>query len=64
VVELLKGSGMDTPVMAGGIIPEDDAGKLMAKGVRSVMGPGTTTGEIIETVKQLAEERRAGLAAR
>src|SRR5687767_11889232 len=60
VVDLLKQSGMETPVMAGGIIPEDDAAKLREKGVRSVMGPGTTTQEIIETVKQLAEERRAG----
>jgi methylmalonyl-CoA mutase C-terminal domain/subunit len=59
VVELLKRSEMNTPVMAGGIIPEDDAEKLRGTGVRAVMGPGTTTIEIIELVKQLAEERRS-----
>ena len=60
VVELLKHSGMDQAVIAGGIIPEDDAGKLRTAGVREVMGPGTTTGEIIELVRKLAEERRNG----
>src|SRR5687768_10760233 len=61
VVALLKESGMDTPVMAGGIIPEDDARALLDKGVRSVMGPGTTTQDIIEMVRKLAEERRSGV---
>jgi methylmalonyl-CoA mutase C-terminal domain/subunit len=58
VVELLKASEMDTPVLAGGIIPDDDAEQLRERGVRAVMGPGTTTGEIIEMVRQLAAERR------
>ncbi|MDQ3024229.1 MAG: cobalamin B12-binding domain-containing protein [bacterium] len=57
--ELLKQSRMDTPVMAGGIIPEDDAQKLRSAGVREVMGPGTTTQDIIEMVKWLAMERRS-----
>jgi methylmalonyl-CoA mutase C-terminal domain/subunit len=58
VVELLKQSGLDTPVMAGGIIPDADAAGLKAAGVREVMGPGTTTQEIIEAVRKLATERR------
>jgi methylmalonyl-CoA mutase, C-terminal domain len=58
VVKLLADSRMDTPVMAGGIIPEDDGAKLKERGVRAVMGPGTTTSEIIETVRRLAAERR------
>ena len=58
VVELLKQSEIDTPVMAGGIIPEADAENLRAGGVRAVMGPGTPTGEIIEMVRTLSSERR------
>jgi methylmalonyl-CoA mutase C-terminal domain/subunit len=58
VVEMLAASQMATPVMAGGIIPEDDANKLRGLGVRAVMGPGTSTQDIIEMVRQLADERR------
>jgi methylmalonyl-CoA mutase, C-terminal domain len=62
VVELLRQNDLGTtPVLAGGIIPEADAAALKERGVREVMGPGTSTVQIVELVQQLAAERRAVL---
>ena len=64
VVELMRGGGLaDTPVLAGGIIPEADAAALKAAGIREVLGPGTTTQRIVEVVSALADERRAAVNA-
>lgn len=62
VLSAMRSAGLaGTPVLAGGIIPEQDAAALLEAGVKRVMGPGTDTREIAELVKQLAAERRAGL---
>jgi len=62
VLEALREAGLgDTPVLVGGIIPQQDAEQLLGLGVRSVMGPGTDTHEIAETVRRLAAERRNAL---
>ena len=50
----------DVPIIAGGIIPESDRSALESLGVRAIYGPGTTTSQIIECVRQLASEREAG----
>jgi len=64
VIEQLRAAGLgDTPVLVGGIIPEDDAAELSAAGVREVMGPGTDTTDIAALVKQLGAERREELGA-
>ena len=47
----------DVAVVAGGIIPESDRTELEAMGVSAVYGPGATTSEIVERVRQLAAER-------
>ena len=40
VVERMQAAGLDdVPVVAGGIIPEDDAAALLAKGVARVYTP-------------------------
>ncbi len=54
VVELLASeNAADIKVLAGGIIPSQDAKDLIEKhGVFSVQGPGTTTDEIIAKVKE------------
>jgi methylmalonyl-CoA mutase C-terminal domain/subunit len=63
IITLLRAHGLaSTPVVAGGIIPPEDAAELKQLGVSAVLGPGSTTGEIIEIVKRLAEERRVLLA--
>ena len=50
----------DVPIIAGGIIPESDRSALESLGVRAIYGPGTTTTQIIECVRQLASERESG----
>jgi len=50
-----KGRG-DALVIAGGIIPEDDALALQQVGVKAVFGPGTPTTDIIDFInKELAK---------
>ena len=51
----------DVPVIAGGIIPESDMADLRRMGVSAIYGPGTTTTDIVERVRQLAAERQANL---
>ena len=48
----------DIPVLAGGIIPDADVQVLHDAGVRHVLGPGTSTEEIIRLIRELAADRR------
>jgi len=58
VMQLLKErDASDIIVMAGGIIPEDDVPELLDAGIASVMGPGTPTDSIIETIRTLVAQR-------
>lgn len=58
VVEGLKKKGLDNVlVVAGGIIPEEDAPALNKIGVKAVFGPGTSTQEIIDFIKGNTPER-------
>jgi len=62
ILELLRAADLaDTPVLAGGIIPAEDAVELERLGVRHIFGPGTDTHDIANTVQQLAAERRERL---
>ncbi|MBI2305577.1 MAG: cobalamin B12-binding domain-containing protein [Chloroflexi bacterium] len=47
----------DTPVFAGGIIPQEDVAFLKELGVRVVFGPGTITGDIIQFIRQTVGEK-------
>jgi methylmalonyl-CoA mutase, C-terminal domain len=51
VVQGLRGAGLDTPVVVGGIVPDVDIATLEAAGVAAVLGPGATTEEVIATVE-------------
>ncbi len=52
VVQLLKERGADDIVVCGGgIIPDDDIGKLKAAGVKAVFTPGTPLNEIVQWVE-------------
>ena len=51
----------DVAVVAGGIIPESDRAELESMGVRAVYGPGATTSQIVDQVRQLAAERAENL---
>jgi methylmalonyl-CoA mutase, C-terminal domain len=62
VLSVMRESGMpETPVLAGGIIPAEDAAELKEGGIREVMGPGTDTRRVAELVRECAQERRKAL---
>ena len=53
IMDLLRGNGQaNVCVFVGGIIPEADAPKLLALGVKAVYGPGTETTLIVSDLKQ------------
>ena len=58
IIEGLRANDMgDVPVIAGGIIPEDDRRKLEDIGVSAIFGPGTPTTEIVEFVRKVGRGR-------
>src|SRR5215471_21462176 len=49
ICELLRENGMtDVPLVAGGIIPDEDIQKLQQAGVAEVFQPGASTQQIVE----------------
>ena len=59
ILDGLKANDMDDVlVVAGGIIPEADRGALESMGIRGIFGPGTTTGEIVEFIREAVASRR------
>jgi methylmalonyl-CoA mutase C-terminal domain/subunit len=52
IIELLRESGAeDVLVTVGGIIPEEDIPMLEKAGVGGIFGPGTTTDDIVEYIR-------------
>lgn len=51
-----------TPIVVGGIIPEQDKQPLRQAGVADIFNPGTSLSEIVESVGALGARRRAELA--
>ena len=49
-------------VFGGGIIPEADRQDLHSVGVRAIFGPGTTSAQIAEFIRQAAIRRQRGEA--
>jgi methylmalonyl-CoA mutase C-terminal domain/subunit len=47
----------DVSVIAGGIIPESDRIELEKMGLKAVFGPGTSTSEIVDFVRELARTK-------
>ena len=52
VIEGLKKRGLDTLLVAGGIIPDEDIEALQKMGVKGIFGPGTVTGEIADFINK------------
>lgn len=53
IMSLLREKGMDgVRVFAGGIIPDEDVPEIRAMGIEEVFGPGTTTQQIINAVRE------------
>ncbi|MCD4715921.1 MAG: cobalamin B12-binding domain-containing protein [Desulfobacterales bacterium] len=52
VMELLKEKGVeDILVLGGGIIPDEDIPALKESGIAEIFGPGTTTAQIIDYIR-------------
>ena len=52
ILELMRENDMsEVPVFIGGIIPNEDVPALQEIGVTGVFGPGTSTEEIIATIR-------------
>lgn len=52
VLELLRANGQENVrVFIGGIIPDEDAPKLVEMGVAGVYGPGTLTETIVQDIR-------------
>ena len=61
IVALFKENSMeDIPVILGGIIPDSDIPDLKKMGIKEVFGPGTTTVEVVNCVRDLASHRKLG----
>ncbi len=59
VMRLLKERGAgDVAVFGGGIIPDDDALKLKAMGVRQIFTPGASTEDIVKWVRENVAPRQ------
>ena len=50
MVAALADAGMTTPVVVGGIVPEQDVQTLLDAGVATVLGPGASAEEVANAV--------------
>jgi methylmalonyl-CoA mutase C-terminal domain/subunit len=57
VVEQVRQRGADIPVVVGGVIPEQDAPKLMERGVAAVLTPGSSADEVVATMQRVIDAR-------
>lgn len=60
IKKLMEEKGLDDVLLTGGgIIPPDDAKELEKKGIGKLFGPGSNTHDIIDFIKEWAEENRS-----
>lgn len=61
VLEALRQRGLaDTPVVVGGIIPDDESHVLRDLGVRAVFGPGTPLDDIVSFIRSTVDRPTNG----
>ena len=51
MVAAINEAELDTPVIVGGIVPEQDIQPLLDAGVAAVLGPGASAEEVAQTVR-------------
>jgi len=57
ILELLRANGQEhVKVFLGGIIPDEDAPKLIEMGISGVYGPGTSTDQIINDIRAIVQQ--------
>jgi methylmalonyl-CoA mutase C-terminal domain/subunit len=52
VVEALRARDLDTPVILGGIIPDQDRQALTDAGVAAILTPGANESEVVDAVRR------------
>ena len=52
----LEKAGLTTPVIIGGIIPDQDVAQLTTDGVAAVLGPGAPAEEVVAAVRQAVNQ--------
>ncbi|MCE2531498.1 MAG: cobalamin-dependent protein [Acidimicrobiia bacterium] len=57
MVEAVRATGTDVPVVVGGIVPDVDLERLAEAGVFAVLGPGASAAEVARTVRAAAARR-------
>ncbi len=57
-IQRLKDRGLENVVLvAGGIIPEEDVPVLEQMGIKAIFGPGSSSQEIVESLKKAVAEK-------
>jgi methylmalonyl-CoA mutase C-terminal domain/subunit len=51
VVDAVRAQGLDTPVVLGGIIPDQDRDRLLDAGVAAILTPGAPEAEVVGAVQ-------------
>jgi methylmalonyl-CoA mutase, C-terminal domain len=59
VVECLRARGVDIPVVVGGIVPVRDVAKLQELGVAAILTPGSSSDDVVATMRDVIEKYRA-----
>ncbi len=52
MVRAIEAAGLDTPVIVGGIIPDDDIQPLLDAGVAAILGPGASATEVVGSIRK------------
>lgn len=58
---LAEKDAADIIVFGGGIIPDDDIAPLLAKGVRHIFTPGTSTVDVVKYLREACAKRHESL---
>ncbi len=51
MVKAIEDAELDTPVVVGGIVPEQDVQPLLDAGVAAVIGPGASAEDVANTIR-------------
>jgi methylmalonyl-CoA mutase C-terminal domain/subunit len=57
VVEALRTKDLDTPVVLGGIVPDQDVARLEEAGVAAILTPGASSDEVVAAVEGALSRR-------
>ncbi len=53
MVAALRAAGLDTPVVVGGIVPDEDVAPMLEAGVAAILGPGAPADEVAAEVRRV-----------